>query len=167
MTSETIYRTSLFTIADGNTAYEGYTDGRTWNGWAWPLFTEDVARQILNDNPMGGYFDPLHGIIAIAMEEDIPSDTFTRERNADLDIDLYDFQQHGWCWEETMRDSEGTLVWRGSEVEIPHLHINGRIHAFMAADHATPSRTMALVTSASNAVYPTSGDTIRSIEEED
>lgn len=38
-------RKGQFTI-DDETAYEGYTTGETWNGWACPMFTREVAEQI-------------------------------------------------------------------------------------------------------------------------
>lgn len=38
-------RRGLFSLDDGP-SYAGYTADQTWNGWACPLFTKEVADQI-------------------------------------------------------------------------------------------------------------------------
>lgn len=38
-----------FQICDNERIYEGYTDGRLWNGWACPWFIKEVAEQIMRD----------------------------------------------------------------------------------------------------------------------
>lgn len=43
-------RKSLFTIDGFEAIFEGYTDGRHWNGWACPYFTKKVADDIMHVN---------------------------------------------------------------------------------------------------------------------
>src|SRR5262245_59270756 len=40
-------RPGQFAIEDHVGPYPGYTNGRTWNGWACPLFPREVADQIM------------------------------------------------------------------------------------------------------------------------
>lgn len=39
----------------GNAEFEGFTDGQTWNGWACPYFTYDMALNVLRASTANGY----------------------------------------------------------------------------------------------------------------
>lgn len=43
-------RKTLFTIDGFDAVWEGYTDGKHWNGWACPYFTKEVADDIMRIN---------------------------------------------------------------------------------------------------------------------
>jgi hypothetical protein len=101
------YRAARFRIADGEdgegTSFPGFTDGRTWNGWAWPHFSEAVALQVAAalSNPAYQH-DAANGILTVFLDPDDggnPEFADLFHRRTDYGVALYDFQQHGWCWE--------------------------------------------------------------------
>ena len=42
-------RKTRFVIDCNEKTYEGYTDGRLWNGWECPWFTKEVADEMMRD----------------------------------------------------------------------------------------------------------------------
>ena len=42
-------RKTRFVIDCNEKNYEGYTDGRLWNGWECPWFTKEVADEMMAD----------------------------------------------------------------------------------------------------------------------
>lgn len=50
-------RKTKFNIGDSENIYEGYTDGRLWNGWATPYFTKEVADKMTKDYEEAMYYE--------------------------------------------------------------------------------------------------------------
>lgn len=50
-------RKTKFNIGDSENIYEGYTDGRLWNGWATPYFTKEVADKMVKDYEEAMYYE--------------------------------------------------------------------------------------------------------------
>ena len=93
---------SLFTIDGIDAIFEGYTDGRHWNGWACPYFTEEVANQIMRVNNKINGED-------YQMRYDEDYDAFIRDEDDELygiqgvDIDglhLYPIGNACWIWDD-------------------------------------------------------------------
>lgn len=42
-------RKTRFVIDTNEKTYEGYTDGRLWNGWECPWFTKEVVEEMMRD----------------------------------------------------------------------------------------------------------------------
>lgn len=97
---------SLFTIDGVDAIFEGYTEGRYWNGWDCPYFTKEVGMQIVrvfnNQTPM---------LEDEYMRYDENIDAFIRkdacydepEMFHGLDIDglhLYPIGTASWIWDD-------------------------------------------------------------------
>ena len=108
-------RKTKFQICDDERNYEGYTDGRLWNGWECPWFTKEVAEQIMRDLNRDG----------VETEYDATTDSYIiQEEEWDLpgvfegyDVETEDGIKHlypigAWCWiwdevqEEYLDDDE-------------------------------------------------------------
>jgi hypothetical protein len=107
-------RASRFIVYDGEGEqdlgpYDGYTAGQTWNGWARPYFTREVADQLAalwNANPangMSGTYDPATDSYTFrdprsAMEPE----TFQGETHTDggTPLHLYPIGNGSWVWDE-------------------------------------------------------------------
>ena len=50
-------RKTKFNIDNNENIYEGYTYGDTWNGWACPYFTKEVADQMTKDYEEAMYYE--------------------------------------------------------------------------------------------------------------
>lgn len=50
-------RKTKFYIGESENIYEGYTDGRLWNGWACPYFTKEVADEMMADHNEVMYYE--------------------------------------------------------------------------------------------------------------
>ena len=94
---ENLYtRKALFSIEDGP-GFVGYTDGATWNGWAMPYFTREVAEEVLKAYP-GDEGD----------DEDCYADYAFPEADSVIIIDpdtnqpvwVWPIGSGGWCWDE-------------------------------------------------------------------
>lgn len=95
----------------GDQLFEGYTDGRLWNGWACPYFTKTEAEKLVQAWRTLGYkadydsdadmyrFAPLDG------EENIPVDLADEEKTEHfgaVDMDrqkLYPIGSGAWIWD--------------------------------------------------------------------
>ena len=100
-------RPTTFAIAGTEQSYPGWTSGRTWNGWACPLFEADVARSISSDHdaqqpaeegPFRSWFDE---------EADawVFDDPFSSESVAFYSVEqegrlLYPIGADAWTWVE-------------------------------------------------------------------
>ena len=96
---------SYFTIDGFDGIFEGYTDGRHWNGWACPWFTKEVAEQIMQANNES-YCHETH-----QMYYDKNQDAFIRDEpeydepyvvnGCDINgMHLYDIGTCCWIWDD-------------------------------------------------------------------
>ncbi len=101
------FQTNFRLDAIQGATYPGYTDGKTWNGWACPCFEYEVARQILRDSEKNGYqwsYDPTRDAFLIAHQDD-PAD-FEPEifeaigiRTGGSILKVYPIGAYSWTWE--------------------------------------------------------------------
>lgn len=98
-------RKTLFTIDGIEGIFEGYTDGRHWNGWACPYFTKKVADEIMRVN------NESYCGVAYQMHYDESQDAFIREepeydepyivQGYDVDgMHLYPIGNACWIWDD-------------------------------------------------------------------
>lgn len=95
---------SLFTIDGFYAIFEGYTDGRHWNGWACPYFTKEIAENIMHINNAYYTFGEWQ------MRYDEEQDAFIREyedeepevfKGYDIDgLHLYPIGTCCWIWDD-------------------------------------------------------------------
>jgi len=100
--TEPVWSKALFQIDDGP-AFEGYHWGKTWNGWACPLFPIESVRKIVESHHYGGEDLKLEGDCLTFTEEeyDPVKDSGTeRKRNGIPLLKLYSVG-NGWCWDVT------------------------------------------------------------------
>jgi len=95
--SEIYVRKGRFSI-DGGEIFEGYTDGATWNGFAMPMFTREVAERVIDkynnyDGQPGGYTGYPFNDPSIVVDPD------TKKA-----ILVYGIGSGGWVWEEEERE---------------------------------------------------------------
>lgn len=98
---------SKFSI-DGNEAYEGFTFGQTWNGWACPYFELGTALKIAEmcSLPEEGYTVSYNAVInAFEMvESPEPEDTYNVEAQTINTVDglktVYALGAFGWVWDD-------------------------------------------------------------------
>ena len=93
-------RKTRFVICDNEKSYEGYTDGRLWNGWECPWFTKEVTEEIMRDLNKEG----------IETKYDLQTDAYIVECESSepdvfdgSDVKTEDGIQHlypigAWCW---------------------------------------------------------------------
>ena len=101
-------RKTKFAIDGYDGTFEGYTDGRLWNGWDCPYFTKEVGMEIcLENNKVND--------IAYHMAYNEKTDSFIRlddmfepEVFQGVDIDgmhLYPIGNASWIWWEMPNDA--------------------------------------------------------------
>ncbi len=85
--------------------YSGYTDGSTWNGWACPFFTREVAEKVLADSEKVGYkvsYDEERKAFVVRHEDDNPSDPEVfQAREIEVDgnlVTVYGIGAYSWVW---------------------------------------------------------------------
>lgn len=109
MHPETVeYRAEFFVIDDAETMYEGFTQGRTWNGWACPSFTKEIALQMVENynkeaHPLKAWYDEKEDAFSFEMEANSPESTDTFHGH-DIDVDgetlhVYSIGAGCWIWD--------------------------------------------------------------------
>lgn len=98
-------RKTKFQICDDERIYEGYTDGRLWNGWECPWFTKEVVGQImkdLNNDDVPTEYDVATDSYIVHWEDEDRDDVF---EGYDVETEdgikhLYPIGAGGWIWDE-------------------------------------------------------------------
>lgn len=91
----------------GNAYFDGYTDGDSWNGWACPYFTQDIAEAVLKASEKNGYiwsYDETAACFLVRHNED-PED-YEPEMFAGVKIQVegheiiaYAIGAYSWTWD--------------------------------------------------------------------
>lgn len=91
--------------AEGGEDFNGFTDGRVWNGWACPLVTLEVAAKMLETCCDGEtLIFSRDGDVLIVTDSCYPDEPHKLEASA-IEVDgekhaVYDLGQLGWCFTE-------------------------------------------------------------------
>jgi len=102
-------RKANFAIADdGSKTYEGYTFGRTWNGWECPYFTKEIALEMMKEfdnEDQPAHYDEDTDTFVYVMDADDPDNMTDYYKGEDHDyngetIHLYGIGVMGWIWDE-------------------------------------------------------------------
>jgi len=97
------WRKAKFTIG-GDREFEGYHWGHRWNGWACPMFTLEVAREIAEWMEMRIEIDAQNRVIITdenCTDEPDVNEGDKRARNGIPTMTLYGIGACGWCWDVT------------------------------------------------------------------
>lgn len=104
------WRKAKFSIDDGP-EFEGYHWGQRWNGWACPMFTLEVAREIAADFGSAEMRVEVDGDRVVITDEEWPDEHDwdegdERERHGIPTMKLYGVGSHSWCWDVTELETE-------------------------------------------------------------
>lgn len=91
--------------AEGGETFDGFTDGRVWNGWACPLAIEAVAEKLLQSCCDGETLTySRDGKVLCVTDSCYPDESYrleSREINIDgQQYEVYDLGDLGWCFTE-------------------------------------------------------------------
>jgi hypothetical protein len=107
---------SQFSINDGQTYHDGFTNGTLWNGWACPSFEYNVCVDIMNEiNALSEayqsgesiFYDPQHDAFVYKQDNEI-WDTYnaTAIKFEGETIKVYSLGAFGWVWWDKSWDNE-------------------------------------------------------------
>lgn len=104
-------RKTRFVIDTNEQTYEGYTDGRLWNGWECPWFTKEVADEMMRDLNKEGveteYHHKTDSYIIKSEDWDEPDVFDGRDIiTEDGPMHLYPIGAACWIWDEVVEDEE-------------------------------------------------------------
>ena len=94
----------LFSI-EGSYSYEGYTEGKFWNGWACPMFTLETAKKMMDEMTVEGlmeiYYSEKLDKFVVLFENDSPEEYGANTHYIDGEIvKLYHIGNGSWCWDQ-------------------------------------------------------------------
>jgi hypothetical protein len=102
---------AYFTIGETTVAYEGFTLGGYWNGWACPMFTDDVAIQILQDctNSISDkvWFDAENNCFCAHFDGALEEVEIYEGKEYEYEgktYMLYDIGAYSWVWDKVKLD---------------------------------------------------------------
>lgn len=95
-----------FYLVDADEAFDGYTDGEVWNGFASPYFERAVAEQILKSSHKRGYralYDQEQDAFIVSHSDD-PTDYEPEVFGAQKilvdgkELNVYPVGAYSWTW---------------------------------------------------------------------
>lgn len=102
------FRKGRFSV-EGGEAFDGFTDGRVWNGWACPLTIEAIAEKLLQSCCDGETLTySREGKVFCVTDSCYPDEPY-RLVPSEIEIDgqkceVYDLGELGWCFTEEDAD---------------------------------------------------------------
>ncbi|MCW3696343.1 hypothetical protein [Burkholderia cenocepacia] len=97
-----MFYSMMFNI-DGGKEYRGISDGKTWNGWAMPFFTFEVACQFMEDHNKVAVHEKLVYDAAsdsfLYETEDYPDDPERFEATVIDGVKYYGVGAGSWVWD--------------------------------------------------------------------
>ncbi len=125
---------SQFTL-DGGPAYDGYTKGDRWNGWACPYFTRGVIEEIAStwsdsEEDSIKFVDGKCVITVCGETETIDMTSLETEEGIK---DVYDFGLLGFVWEDESDHIEFEVEDR--VIRVSSDYTNGRKGPIVEIDH--------------------------------
>lgn len=124
------YRPALFAV-DGETRFPGWCNGRTWNGFAWPLFTRETCELILkafggNTGQLLWKFSEDSKSVDVWYPPEVTDDTDPTTFEAStinvdgVEVTGFELGSGYWCWDEYDLDKPK------KPVEVYHTMIVGK-----------------------------------------
>ena len=99
--SAALFRRARLTLGDSVRAFNGWTNGQAWNGWAMPRFEVGVVMEILEFLGDGGRFDG-EADAFVTVSQDGEEETWAAEVITVGDgsrIKVYGLGAGSWMWE--------------------------------------------------------------------
>lgn len=103
------HRPGRFAVDGIGVEFSGFTTGDLWNGWACPVFTRQVAEQILVASEINGYhwqYDSATNAFEVRHEDD-PNDFEPQTFNGIIialddgsSAETYPIGAYSWTWSE-------------------------------------------------------------------
>ena len=97
-----LFRRGRFTLADGETAFDGWANGELWNGWAMPRFEFAVCREILKSlgDEQARFDGKADAFITVSNgeQEAWPAEQITISDGSQVKV--YPLGAGSWIWEE-------------------------------------------------------------------
>jgi hypothetical protein len=108
----TVYRHGRFAIADTEETFEGWTDGRQWNGWEMPRFERSEAARLIEWlKPERAWFDAERDAF-VTVSQDGEEEIWAAEGVVVSDgskLVVYGIGAGAWIWDE-VTGAEGKHV---------------------------------------------------------
>lgn len=107
---------------DDGPAFRGYHDGTTWNGWACPCFTKEIADHIIeffnktNEGPPSRFVPEYDGYMLGWEQEDEP---YIYKKNS---AGLYELGSGSLCWNLIIHPDEGQEAFTMTEASLYGVH---------------------------------------------
>jgi len=98
-----VFSPGTFSIEGTDGEFEGWSDGSSWNGWARPCFTRDVAEGILEAVGFKWSYDAREDAFAVATLEDDEPEHFPGEMIELGDggsVTAYFIGAGSWIWDK-------------------------------------------------------------------
>lgn len=101
-----LWRRSRFVIEGTDSVFQGWTDGRDWNGWAMPHFEFSEAQRVIESlTDFNGKYDVGRDcfVTRVADDEDEVWEAQSVTLLGGAQIKVYGIGAGSWIWEETER----------------------------------------------------------------
>jgi len=99
-----VYSPGTFTLEGIEENFEGWTDGLTWNGWARPCITREVAERILQASGYRWSYEPSEDALIVTTSPDAEPEHFpaeTIELGDGGSATVHFLGAGSWMWENT------------------------------------------------------------------
>ena len=98
----TLFQRGRFTLADTEAAFDGWSNGEVWNGWAMPRFGFAVCREILKSfaDEQARFDEKGDAFVTVSdgEEESWPGEQITISDGSRIKV--YPLGAGSWIWEE-------------------------------------------------------------------
>jgi hypothetical protein len=97
-----IWKRSTFYIEGIDGTFDGWTDGRLWNGWEMPRFEFGVAEQVIKamNQPDAHYNSNRDAFVTKSSDEEEVWAAETLQALGGQVVKTYPIGASAWCWEE-------------------------------------------------------------------
>lgn len=99
-----LFRRRRFALADGERAFEGWSNGELWNGWEMPRFEAGVGVEILDFLGAEGARLDGKADAFVTVSQDGEEEVWPAEATTIMDgsrIKVYGLGAGSWTWEES------------------------------------------------------------------
>ena len=104
--SGTLYRRGRFALAESEESFEGWTDGRRWNGWEMPYFERSEAERLIRWLGDGRARFNAEGDAFVTLSQDGEEEVWQAQSVVISDgskLRVYGVGAGAWVWDEVER----------------------------------------------------------------